>query len=108
MSMPMDKIMETSLADAVQMTVSDDETLADSGFFWRELDGVKVLVCRTLEQQGFVNAFSTRLGGVSPFPSNDLNLAGFDDDAVENIMENRRRFLAVFGGDLKLATAWQV
>ena len=32
---------------------SDDETLADSGFYWRELDGVKVLVCRPLEDAGF-------------------------------------------------------
>jgi hypothetical protein len=76
----MDKIMETSLADAAQVTVSDGETLADSGFFRRELNGLKVLVCRSLEQHGFINGFSTRSGGVSPFPSNDLNLAGFDDE----------------------------
>jgi len=67
-----------------------------------------VLVCRALEDAGFVNGFSTRVGGVSPFPQNSLNLAGFDDDAAENIYENRRRFLAVFGGDLELALAWQV
>jgi polyphenol oxidase len=106
--MPMDKIMENSLADTAQVLVNDDETLADSGFFWRERDGVKVLVCESLEQHGFIHGFSTRLGGVSPFPSNDLNLAGFDEDAHDNIMVNRRRFMAVFGGDLKLTTAWQV
>ena len=53
-----------------------DETLSDSGFLWRELDGVKVLVSRALGEAGFVNGFSTRLSGVSPFPSGDLNLAG--------------------------------
>ena len=83
-------------------------TLADSGFFWRERDGVKVLVSRDLEDAGFVNGFSTRLGGVSPFPAGDLNLAGFDEDLAANIAENRRRFLSVFGGDLQLATVWQV
>ncbi|MDQ3800559.1 MAG: peptidoglycan editing factor PgeF [Acidobacteriota bacterium] len=69
---------------------------------------MKVLACRALEEKGFVNGFSTRLGGVSPMPENDLNLSGFDDDSEENIMENRRRFLDVFGGDYTLATAWQV
>jgi YfiH family protein len=87
---------------------SDAETLAKSGFFWRERDGVKVLVCRALEDAGFVNGFSTRIGGVSSFPDNSLNLAGFDDDTAENIFENRRRFLALFDGDLQLALAWQV
>lgn len=86
----------------------DAQSLLESGFVWRERDGVKVLVCRALEEAGFVNGFSTRLGGVSPFPEGDLNLAGFDEDARENIYENRRRFLHVFGGDLTLATAWQV
>ncbi|MGH9948429.1 MAG: peptidoglycan editing factor PgeF [Pyrinomonadaceae bacterium] len=92
----------------VEMIISDDETLAESGFYWRERDGVKVLVCSPLEEAGFVNGFSTRLGGVSDFPENSLNLAGFDEDAAENIYENRRRFLNVFEGEFNLATAWQV
>ncbi len=91
-----------------QLSDPDEQTLADSGFFWREHDGVKVLVCRELDKNGFVNGFSTRLGGVSPFPADDLNLAGFDEDSAANIGENRRRFLDVFGGDLHLATVWQV
>ncbi|MEJ7849461.1 MAG: peptidoglycan editing factor PgeF [Pyrinomonadaceae bacterium] len=91
-----------------QVSVIAIETLADSGFEWRESEGVKVLVCRPLEDAGFVNGFSTRLGGVSLFPANDLNLAGFDEDTSENIYENRRRFLNVFGGDQTLATVWQV
>ena len=91
-----------------QSSSADEQTLADSGFFWREKDGVKVLVCRELEAVGFVNGFSTRIGGVSPFPENNLNLAGFDEDAAENIVENRRRFLAVFDGRFDLATVWQV
>lgn len=84
------------------------ETLADFGFYWRERNGVKVLICRTLEENGFVNGFSTRSGGVSKFPANDLNLAGFGEDSDENIFENRRRFLEIFGSDFTLATVRQV
>ncbi len=87
---------------------SEEQILADSGFFWREKDGVKVLVCKALEENGFANGFSTRLGGVSPFPENDLNLAGFDEDSAENIYENRRRFLKLFGEKYTLTSAWQV
>ncbi len=113
--MPMDKIIE------------DEQILTDSGFYWRERGGVKVLVCRPLEEHGFANGFSTRLGGVSPFSSptilggvaegpggaggslgNDLNLAGFDEDSADNIYENRRRFLNTFDGDFQLASVWQV
>ena len=94
--MPVDKIIE------------DEQILTDSGFYWRERDAVKVLVCRALEEHGFANGFSTRVGGISSFPENDLNLAGFDEDSAENIYENRRRFLDVFDGDFQLASAWQV
>jgi YfiH family protein len=88
--------------------VADEQILTDAGFHWREADGVKVLVCGALERAGFPNGFSTRLGGESPFPSNDLNLAGFDEDSAANIEENRRRFLSMFGDDFRLATVWQV
>ncbi len=85
-----------------------DEILAEKGFYWREKGGVKVLVCLPLQEKGFVNGFSTRLGGVSDFPENSLNLAGYDEDAPENIAENRRRFLNIFGGDYALASNWQI
>ena len=101
--MPMDTI--TGQAGNLK---SEDLILAEKGFYWRENEGVKILVCRALEENGFANGFSTRLGGVSPFPKNDLNLAGFDDDTAENIAENRKRFLRSFGGSFELATAWQV
>lgn len=41
-------------------------------------------------------------------PEASLNLAGFDDDAAENIYENRRRFLSLFDGEWSLAAGWQV
>ena len=88
--------------------LGDEQILTDAGFHWRERGSLKVLVCDALENASFVNGFSTRLGGVSPFPENSLNLAGFDEDSAENIEENRRRFLSTFDGDFALATAWQV
>jgi YfiH family protein len=89
-------------------SLADEQILTDAGFHWRERGSVKVLVCDALEHAGFANGFSTRLGGVSPFPESDLNLAGFDEDSADNIGENRRRFLAAFDGEFKLPTAWQV
>src|SRR4029077_1866414 len=60
---------------------------------------IATLVCEPLEQAGFVNAFSTRLGGVSPLPSNSLSLAYFKGDDKDNVAENRRRFLKAIGAE---------
>ena len=87
--------------------ITDEKELARAGFQWREKETVLALVCAPLEEAGFANAFSTRLGGVSPMPRDSLNLAGFMDDAAENIYENRRRFLKLFRGDWTLAACWQ-
>ena len=106
MSVPTDKII--SPKSKVQSPESEEKILAENGFCWRTSGAVKVLVCRALEEKGFANGFSTRLGGVSDFPKDALNLSGFDIDSPENITENRRRFLQVFDGDYKIATAWQV
>ena len=91
----------------MEMITSDDQ-LSQAGFYWRETAGVRALVCAPLEDDGFVNGFSTRLGGVSDMPANALSLAGFHDDAAENILENRRRFLKLFPGEWTLAGCWQV
>ena len=88
--------------------ITDDSGLQTAGFYWRERDGVRALICAQLEQDGFINAFSTRLGGVSPMPTDALNLAGFNEDDAENIYENRRRFLKLFDGDWTLTGCWQV
>lgn len=48
------------------------------------------------------------MGGVSEMPANALSLAGFNEDAAENILENRRRFLKLFPGEWELAGCWQV
>ena len=89
-------------------TITSDDQLSEAGFYWRETDGVRALICAPLEEDGFVNGFSTRLGGVSEMPANALSLAGFNDDAAENILENRRRFLKLFPGSWALAGCWQV
>jgi polyphenol oxidase len=89
--------------------ITDESTeLLRAGFHWREHDGVRALVCAPLEQDGFANAFSTRMGGVSPMPHDALNLAGFNEDTAENIYENRRRFLKLFDGDWMLTGCWQM
>jgi len=85
----------------------DDSAIENAGFYWRERHGVQALICAPLEQDGFINAFSTRGGGVSPMPQQALNLAGFNEDAAENIYENRRRFLKLFAGTWTLAGCWQ-
>lgn len=106
--MPVETIISEQPAASDQRSADNERTLTESGFYWRERDGIKVLVCKPLEDAGFVNGFSTRVGGVSDFPKDSLNLAGFDEDSAENIYENRRRFLNVFDGQFALATAWQV
>lgn len=77
-------------------------------FYWKEQDGLKLLVSERLEAAGFLNGFSTRLGGVSPFPANDLNLAGYGEDSDENIEENRRRFLRFFPDGFAITSVWQI
>lgn len=58
---------------------------------------ISTLVCEPLERAGFINAFSTRLGGTSPLRSRALNLAYFSGDDNENVVENRRRFRSAIG-----------
>jgi len=102
MSTPIEMITAEKLSD------SEDAAVATAGFYWRERDGVRALVCDPLETDGFTNAFSTRLGGVSPMLENSLNLAGFNEDDAQNIYENRRRFLKLFDGEWLLTGCWQV
>lgn len=52
--------------------------------------------CLPLEEAGFVNAFSTRLGGISRLPENALQLA-FKNEEAARVRENRRRFLSAIG-----------
>ena len=94
----------------------EESALFEPPFVMREHDiappggnvRIATLVCEPLEQAGFINAFSTRLGGVSPLPSNALSLAYFKGDADENVSENRRRFLSAVGAEhARIMTARQ-
>ena len=67
------------------------------------------LVSRSLEDAGFRNAFSTRLGGVSALPQDSLSLGNMRQDERANVLENRKRFLDALGAsDWNLVTARQV
>jgi YfiH family protein len=78
-------------------------------FAFRQHEGIQLLVCEPLERLGFKNAFSTRLGGVSPLPAEALSLGNFSHDERANVIENRRRFLsALEASDWPLVTARQI
>lgn len=92
----------------------DDETSSAFVLRNREVDSdkgkvtISMLVCEPLERAGFINAFSTRLGGVSALPSRALNLAYFKGDEKEAVAENRRRFLKAIGAEgIQIVTARQ-
>lgn len=78
-------------------------------FTIRERNNIQLIVCEPIERLGFKNAFSTRVGGVSPLPADSLSLGNFSRDERENVIENRRRFLeALDAGDWPLVTARQI
>jgi len=80
-----------------------------TNFTFRSHGGVQLVVCKPLEQLGFKNAFSTRLGGVSPLPADALSLGNFNQDERANVIENRRRFLSALDAvDWPLVTAKQI
>ena len=61
---------------------------------WRERDGVRWLAT---ELPGASVAFSTRLGGVSSPPFEELNLGILTDDDSAAVIENRSRLAAALG-----------
>src|SRR5262252_5674485 len=78
-------------------------------FSFRNVNNLLLLGCEPLERIGFKNAFSTRLGGVSPLPVDALSLGNFRQDERENVIENSRRFLAALdAADWTLVTAKQI
>jgi polyphenol oxidase len=103
-------MMSEELADKTPPAALEEEAfdeVTENAFTLRERDvdtpdGVARLayvVCEPLAEAGFINAFSTRLGGTSPLPKDALNLSGFKGDAPENVIENRRRFLKAIGAE---------
>jgi YfiH family protein len=99
-----------------QQTDDDFFLTDDEAFSLRESEveaadataSISYIVCEPLEEAGFLNAFSTRLGGVSHLPEAALNLTNFKGDSRENVAENRRRFLQAIGAEgLPLLTSRQ-
>jgi len=64
---------------------------------------ISYVVCKPLEEAGFLNAFSTRLGGVSNVAAGALSLGYSKTETRENVDENRSRFLSAIG-----AKGWPV
>ncbi|MEK7830730.1 MAG: peptidoglycan editing factor PgeF [Acidobacteriota bacterium] len=80
-----------------------------TNFSFRRRGGVQLLICEPLERLGFKNAFSTRVGGVSPLPADALSLGNFSHDERANVIENRRRFQAALETDnWPMVTAKQI
>jgi YfiH family protein len=78
-------------------------------FSFLHSNNLQLLVCDPMDRIGFKNAFSTRIGGVSPLPTAALSLGNFSQDERENVIENRRRFLDALGApDWTLVTAKQI
>lgn len=99
----MEEMMEDDfIDDAFAMREREVETPAGAA-------RLAYLVCEPLEEAGFINAFSTRMGGMSPLPADALNLAHFKGDERENVSENRRRFLKAVGAEgYEVITARQI
>ena len=64
-----------------------------------ERHGVLFDSCAAMEEAGFPNGFSTRVGGVSPPPWDSLNLWASCGDQPERVAENFRRFCGAVGTD---------
>jgi YfiH family protein len=61
---------------------------------WREANGVRWLEARL---PGARAAFSTRIGGVSEAPFDELNLGALAGDDLDAVVENRRRLAEALG-----------
>ncbi|HEU4945361.1 MAG TPA: laccase domain-containing protein, partial [Solirubrobacterales bacterium] len=73
---------------------------------WRERDGVRWLEAR---MPGATAVFTTRLGGISDAPFDQLNLGLLTDDDRDAVIENRRRLAAALGfATDRVAVAHQV
>ena len=71
---------------------------------------IKYLNCKKFNFNDLsVHAFTTRLGGISVYPYNSLNLSLNVGDKEDHVLENRRRILNVLGIDyLSVVSAQQI
>ncbi len=77
-------------------------SLKDEGFQLHRKSGIKYLQAPLLECAGLVDhAFSTRVGGCSSGHHASLNTSFHTGDEEKNVLENRRRFFALFNYDYR-------
>ena len=84
--------------------------MAREPFVRRDRGGVPYYSCPALEELRFIHhGFSTRHGGISPLPADNLNLSHVSWDSAGRVDENRRRFMAALDlRDATLATLSQI
>jgi polyphenol oxidase len=72
------------------------------GYSVEEVSGVSYLKFDHISESGiFRHGFSTRIGGISPSPYDNMNLGFTTADSEENLRINRKRFFEALGiGDL--------
>ncbi|MEW6125567.1 MAG: peptidoglycan editing factor PgeF [Acidobacteriota bacterium] len=95
-------IEQAQLSNEESFSLSNEEAFSLRQRDIETADGIAriaYIVCEPMEEAGFLNAFSTRLGGVSSLPANALNLTNFKGDTPENVKENRHRFLEAIGAE---------
>lgn len=77
--------------------------MVSENFELRQRGELSFVVCPPLERAGFLNAISTRHGGISPLPDGSLSLGNFTreqaNDQREFVLENRRRFKSAIGAN---------
>ncbi|HEY59452.1 MAG TPA: peptidoglycan editing factor PgeF [Anaerolineae bacterium] len=70
---------------------------------------LKYFVFDYLRKAGILHGIFTRLGGCSPKPWHTLNVATSVGDTRENVIENRRRIMDVFGRNYdSVLDTWQI
>jgi len=82
----------------------------DSSFELKEFEQLKYLKCSIIDNSNLtINAFTTRLGGVSKYPFDSLNLSYNVNDKENFVIENRKIILDVLGINYqKVVSAQQI
>lgn len=92
--------MHLSIRDIDRMADMDIKYIRkDNSTHVHTVDGVDYISFDKLDRAGVVNAFSTRIGGVSEGYLGSMNLSFHRGDDADLVMENHRRFAAAVGYD---------
>ena len=92
--------MHLSIRDIDRMADMDIKYIRkDNSTHVHTVDGVDYISFDKLDRAGVVNAFSTRIGGVSEGYLGSMNLSFHRGDDADLVMENHRRFATAVGYD---------